>query len=398
MATATNYESPQPTLSADTDSLFIETKDVHDGVIKIKNTGGGILRGCVLSRCRGLTFTPSEFEGNSAEISYTFNAQTAGLGIGEALEAKFFITSNGGEKEIPVSAKLTKMSISTSDGHTIANIRDFYEYAQTHPTQARRLFTDSEFYMLLLAGGYEYMEVYESLHKDANRERAMDNFFILSGLKEKTQLSVIGDYGNSGTRLEFCQAPENRENIHGEFHIKKSDSGYIELPLVTEANWLTLSSAKLTSADFDETNTATVTFTIDPTKITNTFAQESIPLQGANAGDTIEIIYRRLPHLTLKLSRDSYRYTDRGSIEITNNTGKNLTLSIFCPDNFIRFAQPTFPISARAEIPFDVKLSTFMNAQMLFRKLPFMHTVIEIKTTIHGTEIKKTIPVVVGEW
>jgi len=390
------YEHPRPVLSVDTDFISIETKDTHTGTIHIKNIGGGELCGSILSRCRGLTFEPSNFKGNSTRVNFTFNAAAAGLGIGEARDANFFITSNGGEKKVDVFAKLTKMSITAPDGTIIANIQDFYEYSRSHPAQARRLFTDSEFYMLLLASGYEYMEVYESLHKDANRERALDNFLILSGLKKKTTLSVIGDYGESGTRFEFSQAPGVSQTISGEFHVKKSDDGYAELPLVPKggAEWLTISSGKLTTADFDETNIATVTFTIDPGKIKTTFAQEEIPV-----GDfIIEIVYRRLPPLVLRLSRDSYRYSDRGTIEVTNHSGAAMQVSVFCPENYIRFAAKSYPVDDSAEIPFDVKLSAFLNAQLLFRKLPFMETVIEIKAKSPGTEYKKVLPITIGEW
>ncbi|MCL1884844.1 MAG: DUF5717 family protein [Defluviitaleaceae bacterium] len=386
------YESPLPILSVDTDILSIETTDVQKGKISIKNSGGGVLKGNILSRCKGLTFEPSEFEGN-AEISYTFNSAVAGLGIGEEIESHFYITSNGGEEEIVVYAKLTKMSISTAEGHVIANIRDFYEYSLSHPTQARRLFIDSEFYMLLLASGYEFMEVYESLHKDANRERAMDNFFILSGLKGKTELSIYDESETPG-RIEYSRSPDRQDVINGSFLVKKSDKGYVEAALNVEAEWLTLSSGKLTAADFDEENIATVGFKIEPKKITSTLVREQI-----NVGESeIEIIYRRLPPLVLRLNRDTYRYADKGSIEIINNTGANMQVSVFCPENYIRFSARSFPIGARGEIPFEIKLSAFMNAQMLFRKLPYMKTVIELIAKTPGKEYKKTLPIVVGEW
>lgn len=393
------YEYPLPALSADTDSLEIETKDSHKGQITIKNTGGGVLKGQVLSRLRGLSFEPAEFEGNNQVIFYTFNAQAAGLGIGETVESRFFITSNGGEKEIPVSAKLIKMSLSTPDGYTIANIRDFYDYSLTHGAQARRLFIDSEFYMLLLASGYKYMEVYESLHKDANRERAMDNFFILSGLKGRTELAAIVDSGTR--RLEFSVNPNSSDIILGKFKVQKSDTGYVEAPLVlrNESLWLTLSSGKLTASDFDETNTATVNFTIDSKKITDSFVREQVTI-GTYAHDKniMEIICRRLPAFVLRLNRDTYRYADKGVIEVRNNTGSTMQISVFCPESYIRFSARSYPIGARGEIPFEVKLSAFMNAQVLFRKLPYMRTTIETKAKIPGQEFKKTFPIVVGDW
>jgi hypothetical protein len=385
------YEHPLPKLALDIDSLTIETKSTHTGQFSVKNTGGGVLKGSILSRCKGLVFEPREFEG-STKINYTFNAAAAGLGIGESLNSRFFVMSAGGEKEIPVSAKLIKMSVTTPDGYTIANIRDFYEYSQKQPTQARRLFIDSEFYMLLLASGYEFMEVYESLHKDANRERAMDNFFILSGLKERTELEVTGE-----RYLEFTQAPGDTRSITGEFKVKKSDGGYADAPLVSDAPWLKLSSGKLSTLDFDEdTNTATVNFTINAE---NSDGSENMSQQiKIGTHDSVEIVYRRLPPLVLSLNRDTYRYSDKGIIKISNNTGKHMKIDVFCPEKYIHFSARSYPVDARGEIPFEIKLSGFMNAQRLLRKLPFMKTNIEIKAKIPGQEIKKTIPVIVGEW
>jgi hypothetical protein len=410
-----NFEYPLPKLSVDIEALDIETKSSHSGNFSIKNAGGGVLKGKIISRCEGLFFEPNEFEG-AAKINFSFNAATAGMGIGEAIRSKFFVTSNGGEKEIPVSAKLTKMSISTPDGYTIANIQDFYEYSLTHAAQARRIFTDSEFYMLLMASGYEYMEVYESLHKDANRERAMDNFFILSGLKGRTTLEVIpttsgfggkfpaGEYSASDDRrdfpaevcLEFSQAPGIYDMLSGSFMVKKSDRGYVDAPMIlrNESKWLTLSSGKLTASDFNEENIATVNFTIEPSKISSTFVREEIII----GEDIVEIIYRRLPPFVLRLNRDTYRYADRGTIEVINNTGVTMQIGVFCPENYIRFSARSFPVGARGEIPFEIKLSAFMNAQMLFRKLPYMQTMIEIKAKIPGQEFKKTLPITVGEW
>ena len=413
-----NYENPLPILELDTDLLEIETKDSFQGKFKIKNIGGGLLKGHVLSRCAGLTLEPTEWEGNNREINYTWNATAAGTAIGQLLQAVCYVTSNGGEKELPVNAKLTKMSISTAEGLTIANIMDFFEYAAKHPVQARRLFTDSEFYMLLLATGYTYMEVYESLHKDANRERAMDNFFILSGLKKQTTLEVLP--GKEKT-LEFLQKPREKDMLYSNFIVQKSDNGYVEAPIIAknEVPWLTLSSGKLSASDFNDKFTAVVNFSIDPTQIKKSYARETViigtdPLP--NGSNVIEIIYRRTPELTIRLNRETYRYADKGVLEIINNTGEVINVKPFCAENYIRFSGKAFEIGAVGEIPFDVKLSAFMSAQMLFRKQPYMKTVIELEISGQTTSAdltkklltkkpltkkpltKKLLPITVGEW
>ena len=391
------YDYPLPVLDMDRDYIQIETKDRFEGSFDVRNTGGGVLKGYVFSRCPGLVFKPEEWEGNNRTINFSFSASAAGLRIGETLESHFFVMSTGGERQIPISAKLTKMSLSTSDGRIIANIQDFYDYSLVKPSQARRLFTDSEFYMLLLASGYEYMEVYESLHKDPNRERAMDNFFILSGLKTRTSLEL------GVRRLEFTQRPGEMDMMYGQFQVRKTDNGYVEAPVTVkeESPWLTLSSGKLSASDFNEEYAAVINFSIDPTRIPNLYAREQVVVgaePSADGSNIVEIVYRRKPSLQLRLNRDAYRYDDKGTINVVNNTGINMQVEVFCPESYIRFAARRFPVGAYGEIPFNIKLSAFMSAQLFFRKLPFLKTVIEIRATVPGQIHKKSLPIVVGEW
>lgn len=387
------YEQPLPALDVDTETIVIETKDNTTGQFKLKNTGGGLLAGRVISRCPGLSFTPDIFEGNKQVIAYSFNPSEAGLGIGKTLNSTVYVSTNGGEKKIDVTIKITKMSIETKDGYTIANLLDFYEYALRNPTGARRIFTDSEFYMLLLAVGYEYMEVYESLHKDANRERAMDNFFILSGLKGKTTISI------TDKSLEFIQKPDEKEIIKGLLTITRSDEGYVDMPIniINDSNWLSTPSSKLSTSDFSDINdmiTTTIEFNINPRNIQGPYARAQIAI----GTETCEIIYRRTAPLALRLNRGSYRYEDKGLIEVTNNTKTTMQIEVFCPEKYIHFSARAYPVENYGEIPFEVKLSTFMSAQLFFRKLPYMETEIEIKATVPGAAYKKRLPIIVGEW
>ena len=387
------YEYPNPILKVSLQSLSIETKDSYSGSFSIKNAGGGELRGRMFSRLAGLSFTPSEWSGNSQKVEYVWDAAQAAVKAGESISGYFYVTSNGGEAAVPVNAKHTRMSIATPSGRVIANVKDFYEYSLASESGARRMFTDSEFYMLLLATNYPYLEVYENLHKDANRERAMDNFFILSGLKKKTEIFV------KQNKLQF--STNNNEAITGRFHVLKSDSGYAQTDIktVSGASWLVLSTGRLVSHDFDETLTATASFTIEPKKIPMGFAREEIVVgQGplADKSNVVEVIYRRRNSVKARLSRDTFKFDDTGILIVTNNTGNTLTVEPFCTENYIRFGAKKFVVDEYAEIPFEVKLSAFMNAQIYFRKIAYLKAVIEIKYGLPGYIQKKTLPVVVG--
>jgi len=393
MAQLDRFDTPLPSLNVDTNEILIETKDNQVGSLSVKNAGGGILKGKILSRLPGLVFTPSQWEGNKQTINYTFNAQEASLATGQGISSHVYISSNGGEVKIPVRARLTKMSITTVQGTTIANLQDFYNYAQDHPDQARRIFVDSEFYMLLLAIGYEYMEVYESLHKDSNRERSIDNFFVLSGLKNKTHISI------NNTRLEFIQKSYDTQIMQGNITVKKSDNGYAETPITVQNNafWLNCPAIRLMSNDFDKNLTATVDFSIDPRKISGSYVRDLITI-GVEPQNTVEITYRRLPPISLRLNRASLRYDDRGILQVTNNTGEDIRVEVFCTESYVRFSARSYLVGAYGEIPFEIKLSAFLSAQLFFRKLPFMKTSIEVKTTAPGLTYKKSIPLTVGEW
>lgn len=391
MADSDRFEYPLPSLNIGVEAINIETNDRHEGSFTIKNTGGGTLCGRVLSRMAGIVFSPTHFEGNLQTIKYTFDTAAAGLATGQSTTGYAYVTSNGGEVKLPITAKLTEMSITTTEGVYITNLQDFYNYALTHPLQAQRLFVDSEFYMLLLATGYKYIEVYESLHRDSNRERAIDNFFILSGLKDKTVLEIEGD-----KTIEFVQKPTDTSVIHGSLSIKKTDKGYIEAPITQQRNspWINFYASRLIQSDFDDNLNAKVNFSIDPSKIVGKYARELVTI----ADSTVEIVYRRTAPIFLRTPRQSLKYDDNGLIEVANSTGKDVRVEVFCQDSYVRFSARSYIIGPYGEVPFQIKLSPFLTAQLFFRKLPYMKTTIEVKVTFPGFIYKKNMPIIVGEW
>jgi hypothetical protein len=390
------FEYPQPVCLVDTESLFIETTDAFNGAFKIKNGGGSILNGRIICREQSLTFVPAKWEGNEQLIAYRFNPEEAyGLKPGGTLETSVYIHSNGGEKKLPVTVKLTKMAITTDEDWVVANIRDFYDYALEYPVQARRLFTSSEFYMLLLAVNYPYMEAYEMLHKDPNRERAVDNFFILSGIKKKTGFTLQTHV------IEYLRKPNETDTVYGSFLIRKTDRGFLEVPVKTlnDAEWLTLSTERLISSDFNEADTAVVNFGIDPLRIANRYAKETVIIgPEEEPGNSLDIIFRQEQPLSVHLGREGYRFEDKGVIAVTNNTGKDLIMEVFCKDSFIRFEARKYMVGSFYEIPFEVRLSGFMSAQLLFRKLPFLRSTVELKTVCYGKVVRRNLSLTVGKW
>jgi len=385
--TPSPYEHPLPALELDTSHLFLDSNNPQ-GHITIKNSGGGQLSGHILSRLSGLTFTPSRWEGNSQTITYNLSSD-AFNDTSKTMETQAYICTNGGEIALPISISPSLMSIPTEEGTQITGINDFYAFAQTHPQAARRLFTSSEFYMLLLSTGYPFIEIYESLHKDPNRERAMDNFFMVSGLKAKTSLSL---------RIHKLNLPLNpTDKTHAHFYVIKSDSGYAEGPISTDAAWLGLSTTRLSSNDFDHENRAKVGITIDPALVLGNFARTNIQV-GPEPANTLTLTVSRPTPLKLRLNREGYRYEDRGSIEIENNTGSDMTIDVVCRDRLVRFFVGTYTVGATHSIPFEIRPSAFASTRKLFRKMPYISTYVDIRARCPGQEFHRRLYLTIGEW
>ena len=385
------YEQSIPALELDIDHITIETGH-HHGSFTVKNTGGGTLAGRILSRNRAITFSPDTWTGNSQTITYTFNPENAPA-TQAFTNTKAYITSTGGEITLPITINPTTMTIPTPEGPSIASITDFYDYAQDHPQAARRLFTSSEFYMLLLSTGYEYMDIYEHLHKDVNRERAMDNFLMLSGLKNKTRFSL------DKQQFNIIQGPPGK--IYNTFQVQKSDSGYIDAPITTlsGASWLSLSTVRLSSSDFDNDNQATVELSVDPLKIPQNFAREHI-LVGPTpeTGSILEVNFRRAANFTVKLNQQGFRYEDRGSVVVENNTGANMRVDVFSKDKYVRFYAQSHMVGPVHAIPFEIRPTAFASAQRLFRRLPYVSTYIDIRLQSMGRVVHKRLLLNIGEW
>ena len=386
------YEHPLPALVLDIDCIVIETGVSSKGSFTVKNTGGGLLSGHIISRLDALCFSPGSWTGNSQIITYSFEESKMGQ-LAQPVDAHAYICTNGGEIALPITIKHTAISIPTEEGPVIATIDDFYDYAQNHPVPARRLFTSSEFYMLLLSTGYPFMEVYESLHKDVNRERAMDNFFILSGLKGKTGLTL------EKQRLDIVHRPMDK--IYEHFLVHKTDGGYADAPvtIIGDAPWLTLSTGRLVSSDYDKYNCAAVSFCIDPLLIKAPFAREGILVGPEPTGDNIlEITFRRAAPFYLRLNRVGFRYVDKGSIEVENNTGFDMTLDVYCRDRHVRFYSFSYVVGTALSIPFEIRPSAFASAQRLFRRLPYVSTYIDVRARSRGKIFQKRLHLSIGEW
>lgn len=375
------FEYPLPVIKLGQDKLKIKTDRKYRGEIQIHNTGGGILEGRLLSNLKGLGFEPPEFSGN-AKITYTLNL--TGVKPGDKILSSILVLSNGGEVKLPVEIQIVRPPFMTPENIPITSLEDFLTYSKEHSTTAGLLLPSAEFKNWLMSASYPFMEAYELLTGDPNKERALDNFFIISGLKERTTIVALED------KADFDIRPYETEPIPAALPVRKNIWGHFEGELKVRhgSPWLTLMSSRLTSEDFNENHTALIRYHIEPALLEQPFNRDSIMI-----GELLEIpvTVKKRPGLAFALSKESYAFQDSGEILVKNLSGKDLILEITPQDDFVRFEGKRYFVSDVAAIPFQTKITGLQAAQLLLKKQPVIQTNIQIKTTVFDKIYKTTL-------
>ena len=184
------YEYPMPCVETGTNKIAMNVRNNSArGYIDVWNSGGGLLEGSITSNTDCITFVNEEFKGNNVRIEYKVN--TLMYKKGDMIRSSLFISSNGGEKIISVIINVLEEVLETKNGGYISNIKEFMGYARKNPIEARKMLGSNDFLIWVKRTGFEHTDILEHIINDANKERALDNFFVLCGLKAKSRIEII---------------------------------------------------------------------------------------------------------------------------------------------------------------------------------------------------------------
>ena len=381
------YEYPLPVLSTDIDRIEAESSDNISGSLIVRNKGGGSLAGKILSNSKAIHFSPENFSGKNVEVQYYLDLSF--YKPGDELRTSAVIMSNGGEKTIPVIVKVIPARIETKEGGVITSVSDFAVYSNKNPISARHLFLSNEFANWLLAIHYPHMDSYEELLKDPNKERALDNFLIISGLKEKSR--VVSQV----KRLVAIANPYDKNPFVGDIRLERIGWGYIDCPvrLKNDSKWIKMGKDRLTDRDFDINGRMSLSFYISTAFLTASVCCEKIMIDD----ETVTIYAKAPPPLSVTVSRESFTFEDSGLIYVQNNTGKDITIEVSPEDTFLKFEGKRYLVGRYAEIPFDIKLSALQSAQFRFMKQPVIPTGLYVRAGDGYINFQKRLTFAIGQ-
>ena len=377
------FEYPLPELSVDIEEITAETSGVYEGSFFIRNTGGGRLTGRITPDGACAAFAPAAFKG-PGRVNYRISAME--YRAGDLIHTGAVITSNGGEKYIPITLTVTVASIQTKEGMTITNMRSYLEYARLYPPQAAALLTAPNFEALLRRNHFEFIDVYGHLLSDPDRPRAAECLLRLSGLKKGAKINILQRY------TEVKLLPFQRETYFGRIPIKMEGWGYVDdnVTVKNRSPWLKPLSTVSQAAD----ESGMFNFSVDPTLFDGHYAADTFVFSDSPGAEAAVAVIR-LPYIQARTNKESYSPGETGVIYVTNNTGMDLMLEIKPSAQVVQFEAKGHYISGYAEITFQVKRTGFQPISA--RRQPAAVS-IDIRARVRNESVSRRLTVRIGDF
>ncbi len=386
MARLDQFEYPLPVVSADVDKIEIETSGNCSGSFSIRNMGGGTLSGQITSNSRCVRFVPEYFNKNREDIKYFINLDV--YKKGDVIQTSTLIKSNGGEVIIPITINVTPPEIKLSDGHKIVDINDFYKYYLDLPGMAAALFFKEEFREWLINIGFSQIELYDLFLGDSEKERAVDNFLILAGLKKKAEIIICDK------NVDVLIEPGEKSILTGEIQFLRTCPGFIKGSLFVPkgCNFITFSQILISSKDFAALDRISVNYFIDPSKIRDYNTTSKILLKT----DTeqyfyINTVFKQL--FKVSVSKETFKFEDEGFLVVESHFGRDLLLDVSASEPYVKFEGKKYYVPSVAKIPFHVRVTKFQAASAFYKKQPSVTVFISVKTIVNDRVYEKRIPV-----
>ena len=392
------YEYPLPKLAVSggkliNDKLIIETtREGTSGELVLKNAGGQLLEGKLISTSPLLGLCAESFSSNQFRLTYKVSPRNNLISckIGEIIHASIIISSSGGEKIVPVIIKIVPHALEL-DGASIRSLKDFAVYARKQPQAAAKALTVDTFSTWLVELDSTYFDIYEQLRKAPNIRQSLEVFLVLHKLKNPVTLSVSGDTFEHEI-IENSTAP-----VFGSITITRSLWGYFEQDIRVRygSAWLQPSKPIITEDDFDGGNTASFSYTIDPTQIYSGRVSDKIMI-----GNEVEfsVKVKASPSFVCHIPSAFLKSGSRGTLVVRNLSGAPARLELFTSDSFIRLdTKETMLAAGNSELGFTAKLSPIQSAQMLIKKQPTLSGEVHVRITQGERVFTKNLSITIGE-
>lgn len=232
------YEAPVLVTSESEICLQIQEGKNKKGEFSVGAQNGSRVKGVVTSDHRRIVLASERFSGNTCRILYGIDTQ--GLHCGDQVSGNLVLSSNIGERKIPVNITIVETHVETAGG-TIRTLDDFMRFAMKDQREAFRLFTGTQFEKILNGKNRIYTALYKGMSHNPVTYQHMEEFLIASGKKEPILLSLDKD------KKGVYQVGHSLKDT---LYIYKSTWGYVRMEIEAQGDFLEIEKKVVTTDDF----------------------------------------------------------------------------------------------------------------------------------------------------
>ena len=237
---AGKFESDQPSLSISDEELFLTVTEGEEytGEFEITSENHIPVRGIVYSTHPRMECLTPQFEGEKIRIRYQFHSK--GLIEGQEEKGAFVILCNQSVHSLSFCVSISRLYAQTQAG-AIRSLSDFTALAKENWQEAYQLFYHKSFPNILKAKETKEKMVYKGILAAKPSSQNLEEFLVAVGRKEPVSFTL------SETDFQFDALTESQQQ---KIEIKKSEWGYLELSISSDAAFVQLAQTHITSEDF----------------------------------------------------------------------------------------------------------------------------------------------------
>lgn len=234
------FEYAGPLLSFSTDKVDVEVLEGKDytGDFIITSANRVPMRGVIYTSDERMECLTPQFEGEEVRIRYQFHS--SGLVEGDIQKGEFYIICNEGEYNLSFVVSVSKLYAETSIGR-VRNLSDFAALAKHSMSEAQHLFYSKNFKNVLKPEEEKERLLYEGLRKGAVLGQKVEEFLLSIAKKERVEVVPLEQMA------EFYEIEESSKKI---LKLQRSQWGYIDIKVTSDADFLVPSKTQVTEEDF----------------------------------------------------------------------------------------------------------------------------------------------------
>ncbi|MCD7981129.1 MAG: DUF5717 family protein [Clostridiales bacterium] len=232
------YDRPSLLLSEKELLFSVVEHETYSGSFHLESSTQEPVRGIVTCEHPNIQIRVSEFDAVRAEIDFTFSGDL--VTEGEEESGVFVVTSSSGEYLFPFTARITRHYVATSIGR-IKTLNDFTNLCNLNWEEALEVFRSPFFCNIFHKDADFYTLLYRSLTQQKCTSHEMEEFLIAAGRKKRSVFTV-----SQPKRTYFVR----ERPVHVSVEVRKSEWGYCDIRVSSEAPFVSLGKKRLQMYDF----------------------------------------------------------------------------------------------------------------------------------------------------